>query len=237
MNSSQTLRQSTPEREGVMRASKWLKHQVLLDEGEMRTLFETLEPFEIFLVSEPVTEEGACIDKEEFLRLYSHYVQALKAGTLPDESRLRRAFSSIFSVTREALYAMKVGNNKFLIKAVRPVLQLQLHHFFVSSIDGKFHPMVLGKESITWGIQFSYPQLYQDPVTQDFAKVREGEEFPNTALYQKLARWLRRNTTPTPFVFQGKRSNEPIRLGKQCFSWINQHAGLQEHGVTVMADL
>lgn len=227
------LRVSSPAQEGTMRASKWLKHQLLLDVEEMRALFKELLPFEIFVVSEPVTQEEAYIDKEEFLRLYGEYVQALKVGAFPDESGLRRAFSSIFTVSRDLLYTMEVGKGKFLVKTLKPVIQLQLHHFFVSPTDGKFHPMVLSPESISWGIQFSYPQLYQDPHTQEFAKVTDSEEFPNTALYKRLAKWLRTHTAPTPFVFQGKKSNEPIRLGKQCFAWIDKHPGLQKQNIKV----
>ncbi len=233
MSSAHLLRISNPANEGVMRASKWLKHQVLLDAQEMRDLFAALAPFEIFVVSEPVTEQTMMVEKEEFLRAYEGYAETLKAGKLPDESGLRRYFSSIFTVTREALYAMEAGKERLLVKTLKPVLQLQLHHFFVSTIDGKFHPMVLGKDSITWGVQFSYPQLYQHPVTQEFAKVVDSPDFPNTALYQRLAKWLRTNTAPTPFIFQGKRSNEPIRLGRRCFAWIANHPGLVEHGVQI----
>jgi hypothetical protein len=227
------LKISTPAIEGVMRASKWLKHQVLLDEEEMRDLFRALEPFEIFVVSEPVSEEKMQIGHQEFLAKYAEYVGALKKGELPDEAPFRKYFSSVFTTSSDALYAMEVGKEKFLLKTIKPIIQLQGHHFFVSEIDGKFHPLVFGKESITWGIQFSYPQLYQDPTTQDFSQVKESEEFPNTALYKRLAKWLRAETVPTPFLFQGKRSNEPIRLGKKCFSWIGKHAGLNEKGVSV----
>lgn len=231
------VRISSPEKEGVMRASKWLKHQLLITEEEIRSLFEALSPFEIFVVSEPVTRETMCMKNEEFLTHFDEYIAALKAGQHPDEAGLRRIFSSVFTSSRKALYAMEVGRERYLIKPIKPVIQLQLHHFFVSTIDGKFHPMVLGKESITWGIQFSYPQIYQCPKTQDFAKVVLSDEFPNSALFHKLVKWTRAHTVPTPFLFQNKRSNEPIRLGKGCFPWIARHPGLKERGVTVHGSL
>ena len=227
------LRISSPEKEGVMRASKWLKHQLLVTEEEMRSLFEALSPFEIFVVSEPVVRETMRVKNEEFLECFDAYIAALKAGRHPDETALRRIFSTVFTSSRDALYAMEVGRERYLIKPIKPVIQLQLHHFFVSTIDGKFHPMVLGKESITWGIQFSYPQIYQCPKTQDFAKVVLSDQFPNSALFHKLVKWTRLHTQPTPFVFQGKKSNEPIRLGKGCFDWIGRHPGLKERGVSI----
>ena len=43
-----TLRVSSPSKEGVYQASKWLKHQALLDPEEMRDLLDALGPFWIF---------------------------------------------------------------------------------------------------------------------------------------------------------------------------------------------
>ncbi|MBI2742673.1 MAG: hypothetical protein HYX48_02000 [Chlamydiales bacterium] len=224
---------SSPEKQGVMRVSKALKHQVLLDETEMRDLFSALSPFEIFRVSDPVVAEQMLIEHEGFLERYAEYIRSLKEGALPDETSLRPYFSSAFTVSREALYAMPVGKERYLIKTIKPVIQLQLHRFFVSAIDGRFHSMVLGKDSITWGIQFSYPQIYQDPQTHAYAKVVDSTEFPNTALFHKLVKWLRANTLPTPFVFQGKRTNAPIRMGRACLPWISQHPGLNAHDIQI----
>lgn len=226
-----SVRLSHPTQEGVLRVSKWLKHQMLLDLQEMEQLFKALEPFYIFNVSEAVKQENAQIEKGLFLEKYGAYVDALKAGLFPEESSCKRIFSSVFTKTPDILYAMPVGQEKFLIKPVRPVIQLQLHHFFVSSIDGMFHPMVLGKESITWGLQLSYPQIYQDPKGHNFSKVIDSSDFPNTALFTTLAKWIRTYTVPTPFVFAGKKTNVPFRLGKGCFSWIAHHPGLITRGV------
>lgn len=220
------LRSSKPDIEGVLRVSKSLKHQVLLDEEEMRSLLDALDPVLIYAVSEAVDSKSGFIEQAHFLQKYAQYVECLKNGVFPEERPLRRFFSSIFTTTPDLLYAMEVGHEKFLIKALKPIIQLQGHHFFVSSIDGVFHPMVLGEESITWGIQFSYPQIYQSPKQHDYAKVVDSSDFPNTALFNRLVKWLRQHTLPTPFIFDGKQTNVPIRLGKQCFPWINKHPGL-----------
>ena len=226
-----SVRFSTPQAEGKLHVSKWLKYQALLDVSEMEDLFAHLEPFFIFLVSEAIEENKGCIEKAEFLHHYKLYIDAMKRGELLPESALRRYFSSIFTTTPDLLYAMPVAGGKYLIKALKPVLQLQLHHFFASKVDGKFHPMVLSDESITWGIQFSYPQIYQDPKTGEITKVASTPEFPNSFLFMKLVKWMRANTVPTPFIFQGVRTNSPIRIGKQCFDWIERHPGLISRGI------
>lgn len=227
-----SLRLSSPQKEGEMRVSKWLKHQVLLDADEMRALFSALAHFSIFVVSEPGKLETLSLSHDEFLQKYEEYLEALKTGG--DLTRFRRYFSSIFTVTPEVLYAMECGKERVLIKPIKPVVQLQAHQFFVSEIDGKFHSMVLGQESVSWGVQFSYPQIYQHPESHEFSKVTDTPEFPNTALYLQLARWLRQNTLPTPFLHRGVRTNVPIRLGKRCFSWINQHPQLPSKRLEVV---
>ncbi len=225
---------STPEIEGRLQVSKWLKYQVLLDVDEMEDLLSALDPFSIYVVSEPVEEQKSCLEKSDFLNAYALYIAALKEGRTIDERPLRPYFSSIFSTSSSLLYALRLSPQKVLIKPLKPVLQLQLHHFFASELDGKFYPMALSDASTSWGIQFSYPQLYQDPKTQEIKKVTSTPDFPNTALFIKLVKWIRAHTMPTPFLFQGKKSYSPIRIGKQCLDWIENHPGLSERGIKVV---
>jgi len=232
------LRISTPREEGVMEVSKALKFQVLLDEHEMAELLHSLEPFEIFIVSQVVGLDHGRLGKEQFLKAYQSYSSALKEGALPEEKTLRPIFSSLWTKTVDVLYAARVGEDKFLIKALKPIVQLQLHHLSYSPVDDKFHPMVQGRDSITWGLQFSYPQIFQHPKTKEFSKVLNTPEFPNSVLFLALGRWLRQNTLPTPLITGGdleNRVNLPVRLGKHCFPWINRHPRLVEKGFRVLS--
>lgn len=226
------LRISSPEQEGVLQASKWLHWQVLLDEREMAALLEELGSFSIHIVSTLVPQPHGLVSKEEFLREYKLYVNALKNGHEPNEKQCRPFFSSIFTKDKEALYAMETGG-RYLIKPLLPVVQLQLHHVFLSSVDGKFYPMVHSADSITWGIQFSYPQIFQDPSTGAFGKVDAGPRFPNTPLFAEIAKWMRKHTLPTPFVVNGQKVNLPIRLGKSCWEWIVHHPHLLRKNIGV----
>ena len=226
-----TLRLSTPDREGILRVSKSLKYQVLLDDREMKDFLEYLEPFHIYIVSEMTDNRETPLSL--FLERYSSYIQTLKRGDIPDEKMLKPYFSSIFTASNDILYAMEVKPSRFLIKAIRPVIQLQAHQFFFSRVDEKFHPMVLGKESVTWGIQFSYPQVFQHPQTHLFSKIDQSLEFPNTALFLRLVHWMRRHTAPTPFLKGDKPTYVPIRIGKQCFPWISMHPQLSAQQLAI----
>jgi hypothetical protein len=96
-----------------------------------------------------------------------------------------------------------------------------------SPLDGVFRPMVLSSSSIFWGLQFSFPQVYQHPKTGEFFEV---EEF---GLFELVRKWSREFTVATPMIVEGKRTNIPIRLGKRCFSWINTHPQLQMKGLSI----
>lgn len=201
-------------------ASKWQKSPLLIDVDEMRALLAALGQFWIVQISGVIPIGQEIIAHETFLEVYYHYIHALKKGENAADPRVRLYFSTVFTTFLEALYAVQVNEKHYLVKVQQPVLQLQAHRFDYSSVDGTFRSMVMGTNAIPWGIQFSYPHLYQDENLQVLT-VREGVQFPNTVLFKRLQQWVRANTIATPFEVEGKRINVPIRLGKQCLSWIN----------------
>jgi len=225
------IRISSPKTEGILQVSKWTKVQVLLDGDEMQNLLESLGDIYFVSVSDPIKAEQAVISSSDFLQKYTEYIYLLKQGQVPPPEEFRRFFSCALSSTLNCFYAITAGIEKCLVKPIRPVIQLQAHHFFYSELDGKFHPMVLSPESISWGLQASYPQLFQDPRTRQITKVIDSPDFPNTALFSKLLRWMRNFTLPTPFQIKGTRTNSPIRIGKQSLAWIKSHPQLKQKGI------
>lgn len=214
-------------------ASKWLKYPILLDLSEMELLLQDLGEFWIFQTSivTPINQE--ILSRQDFLTAYQSYVESLKKGMMPDLQALRPPFSSVLSRTSEALYAVPISEHEQLVKICKPVIQLQPHQFAYSPVDGKFHSMVWGSESITWGIQFSYPQLYQDEELQVF-KVDDSPRFPNTSLFRLLQKWIRYHTIATPFLVNSRQINVPIRIGKDCLKWIHTHPQLKSKGLEIL---
>lgn len=230
ISASFPIRISTPKVEGILQVSKWIKAQVFLNAEEMEELIATLKPLFFVVVSEPVKADDAIISPETFLAKYAEYVALLECGKVPPADEFRRFFSCAMSSSLNCFYAIATGSEKFLIKPIEPVVQLQAHHFFYSTLDRKFHPMVLSEESISWGLQFSYPQLSQDIKTRQIIKT---SAFPNTALFSKLMKWLRSSTLPTPFEVNEVRVNSPIRVGKKSLAWIKSHPQLKQKGIQV----
>lgn len=216
----------------ALQASKWLKLPVLVDENEMAALLAALGEYWMFTIGGVIPQGSGCLSQQEFLHAYQEYVQLLKKGKKPEDRAFKRIFSSVFTCSLDALYTVPLPNQQQLIKIDKPVVQLQMHRFDYSSIDGKFRSMVLGPDSISWGIQFSYPQLYQDEQMQ-IKQVKDEKEFPNTSLFRRLQQWVRHHTIATPFLVDHQLTNVPIRLGKQCLAWINHHPQLAAKGLQV----
>ncbi len=217
----------------VLHASKWLQHPVLLEVEEMRALLTELGQFGIYNTDRISLLGDEKMPPEEFLEAYTYYVGELKAGRLPEDRYYRLAFSAALSASDQVFHVRPVEGGRQLLKAVRPVVQMQPHTFDYFPADNKFRSMVFGKQAVVWGIQFSYPQVYQDPYTRAFIDVAKSRE-PNTELFRRLQLWLRRETLATPFLLGGERRNAPIRIGRQVLPWIARHPQLAAKGMGVL---
>lgn len=217
-----------------LHVSKWLTCSVLLETQELQRLIAELPLFWIFSVGKLLGPEQGEISSSEFLEAYDAYMQSIKRGSLLPETAFQASFSTVWTCSLEALYAVYIDEEHKLIKPCRPVIQLQHHKMSYSKDDKKFRSMVFGVESIYWGLQFSYPQLYQDPQSLKVETVRESEAFPNTYLFHALQRWMRRHTIPTPFLVGEQIVNTPMRIGRECLPWIHHHPQLVQKDLRVV---
>lgn len=222
-----------PNRNPPLRATKWLQLHVLLDSDEMQQLLNALAPVHICVTGRILQRGVGALPIAEFLTCYQQYIEKLKIGCLLDEAHYRTAFSSLWTRALDQLSVLAVGDHEQLIRPSYPVVQLRPHRFSYSAFDGQFRSMVLGPESISWGIQFSYPQVMQNPETQEMERVSDSDAFPNTALFRALQRWIRHHTRPTPFIVNGQCVHVPMRLGYTCLKWIGRHPQLQSNALTV----
>lgn len=216
-----------------MQASKWIPIQMLVDDEEIKDLFNQLGNFDIYSCGCLLQKGEGKITHQAFLESYHSYLSALKEGKIPQESAYAPAFSSILTASSDCIYAQHIHNDRTMLRASKPIIQLQSHEMDYSSADNKFRSMVFGADCILWGIQFSYPQLYENPETHEVEKVFENPKYVNTELFRILQRWTRENTIPAPFMVNGAKINGPMRLGKQCLSWINSHPQLKKKGILI----
>jgi hypothetical protein len=231
-----TLQYIQPKDAAEFLASKWLHFPFLVETDELKHLFDTWGNFSIFSCMGMQEKGKNSISCDAFLDTYSSYISALKHGTPLQDAAVRFAFTSLMTQKEDAIQAIEVQQTKEIIRAKKPIIQSQLHRFDYSDVDGKFRSMVFGNNTISWGLQFSYPQLYQDPLTRTIYNALDEKLFPNAHLFQKLKSWIRAETIPTPFLVQGKKTHCPIRIGKKCLSWIHKHPELHRRGIEVHHD-
>lgn len=229
------IRQSTLACEGALMVSKWLYFHVLLDYSEMAALLNHLGDALFYQIDRVVPSSGGVISYQDFLENYQIYIQCLKDGKIPEDGFTRKTFQAALSATSEAFYQISLQDDKRIIKARLPVIMLQDHQMHFSKIDGKFRSKVLTREGFSWGVQLSYPQLFQNPKTFGLEKITDSPAFPNTRLFSLLRKWIRYETMPTRFILEdGKKIVSPVRLGKKSMEWIDRHAQLNALGMSVL---
>ncbi len=226
------LRVSTPAIEGPYEAAKWLKIQVLADASEIASLFQRLGAIELYLLGTPSPQEELCFSQESFLAAVQRWTDKLQRGEALSQADFRSTLACGMTLDRDCFWLQELQGERFLAKIKQPVVQIQAHFFTVAQEEKTFHSMVFGKESIFWGVQFSYPQIFMDPQSGDFKKV--DSSFINTKLFQEIRRWSRDETRATPFLLRDEKINVPIRLGKNCFSWISKHPQLAINNLGVV---
>ena len=219
---------------GILKASKYIKIQCLLSSEELRELFTLLGELLLIYNHSPASLKEAILSAEDLFYFYEEYITAVKQEQGINFKPFGKKFSFLMTQDRDAIFAAPIEEDRYLIHSTRPIIQCQHHQFFVSGLDGEYHSMVLSPESISWGLQFSYPQLYQDPVTLEIQKVMDRVSFPNTEIFHKLQRFIREKTLPTGFEFMGQKKYVPFRIGKECLPWIGRHPQLKARGLTVI---
>ena len=144
----------------TFQASKWITVPLLCEADEMRALFEHLHDLVIVEISGLSSEGEEVVSREQFLTDYAAYVQKLKAGLQPDPSEVQAQFTKGLSASLDHFLKVKTDATHQLMRIVKPVIQLQPHWFSYSREEGKFRTTIFNLSSVTWGVQFSYPQLF-----------------------------------------------------------------------------
>jgi hypothetical protein len=229
-----TPRISTVAVEGRFQAAKWLKVQALLDAPELADLFALAPSAQLYRLSGMFTAHETVLAPQDFCAVYGRWIERLKRGEPLDEVAMRPFAALGWSTSENEVWLQEVpkasSSSLYLVKPSAPFIQIQIHWMHHSSVDGEFRPMVMSSDSIFWGLQFSFPQVYQDPKTLELLEVGGGT---HSALFTELRRWMREHTVATPMWAHGAKTNLPIRIGKTCFAWIDSHPQLKSKGLAV----
>ncbi len=211
-----------------MHCSKWLKHAALLESSALRDLLAEMGPLFFLPASGIVLEDSWRTSQDDFLARYDSYIESLLVTKAFPSAETRRFFSLMLSPSLDDFYAIKTGEGRFALKACKPVIQVQLYHAFISSFDHQIHSMALSPGSFAFGLQISYPQIYEDPKTHQFSKVLTSEEFASSLPFKKMVQWFRKNTKPAVLFIDQQRVCAPFRVGKEGRDFVGLHVELQK---------
>lgn len=223
------LKISDPVKEGVYQGSKWLKIQALIDADEMQQMFASLGDFWIFSLNGIFN--GDPISREDFLQNYTKIINTLKEGNLPSKELLKNNFACVIAENLQSLWLQKVGEQKFILKMSEPCVILQSHYFTYSNEDKTVRPMSMGENSIFWGFQILFPQIYQDPKSGDFVDIGPS------LFFKTMQRFLRNASKPVVFKIGGQKINTSMRLGCNCYSWIGNHPQLKQQNIQIFSSI
>lgn len=219
-----SLQKSTIQAEGEYKCSKWQTLAILFSKEELESLLSSLGECFFLPVAEPVIEGEECVSGNKIIKLYEEYLSWIRKTEELPPAEVRRFFSLGLTSSLDDVYVVPVGKDKVFVRPKRPIIQLQLYRCYLAP-DGVFHPMILHPDSFSFGLQFAYPQIYEDPKTHQFHKVFLEEGFSNTQLYKKVVAWSRENTKPFNLQEGGVA---PFRLGKKEENPLSYHLGLQK---------
>lgn len=190
-------------------ASKWLHTAALLE-----NLDELLSFGKLFALK----GENLSLEPVTSISSYPPFIEAWKRG----ENAALNDFAFAFTLDEEALYALETPHG-YQIKPRKAVVEISTHYLNIS--DGEVRSNVYGPETLSWGIQFGFPQLHMTEES-DMIKHLEAENYP---LYKKIQTYLRDTTIPAKF---GDLQSS-VRLSKTALPWVNQHPWLKERNLIV----
>lgn len=200
--------------------SKWQKIQVLLDPVELKALLQYLSPIFILNTSGVIPREKISIQVDEFVRIYEQYIAILQGKI----SREKISLSYALSQRLENFCMVQPSSNKYICRMIQPDVQIQTYSLLLDEF-GKPLSQVFSTDATSFGLQLSYPAIFQDALTgQVFSTTKNT--FAGWKLFSAIRNWIRSHTFPLPLHFKEKNSRLPIRLGPLAGTWITSHIDL-----------
>jgi hypothetical protein len=229
---SLNLKISHPKIEGPFQASKWLYQRVLLTSAEIKNLFDLLGPPFFFFLSKKGEQQDLVCSLDQFLSSYESYLTSLKF----DEKRVdKRDFFLAISKNLDPFYLMALNEQECVIKFKRPVILVELFSFHYLKNQDKFIEGAHLENEIRFGLQFSFPQFYQDFFTRKAIEHYKDQGCENTLYFKSLQRALREISEPLhlrhPF---GKKQRVSYRIGLGCKELIETHQDIKRQNIEIL---
>lgn len=197
--------------------SKWQKMQVLLDPIELENLLHHLSPLFLLNISEVVPYEKISLSIETLVNTYQKYIDIVR-GKIPKQ---KINLTCAVSQRTDPFRVLAVTANQYICRSLQPEVHLQTYEFLLDA-RGKILPQVFSQDAISWGLQFAYPAIFQDPYSMEVFQATRAS-FLGWKMFSAIRHWIRIHSAPLPIEIQGKIVYLPVRIGKKAATWIQEH--------------
>src|SRR3990167_332399 len=107
---------SSPEKEGILGCSKWLRHAVLFDEMEFQSFLKQLGTCFFVPATGVMTKNSWNISVEDLIVRYREYLSSLRQKEQLPSQEMRHFFSLFLYSSLDDFYAISLPQERFVIK-------------------------------------------------------------------------------------------------------------------------
>ncbi len=228
------LKTSTLQEEGSYRASKWLSFYCLFSDLELQSIIEKLEVLRVFNLSQVGNEKKLSLDKLDFFNFYKNYLEAMRLDQKEVLGEISKAMNLGVCFELEDYYKLSVGDNRFIIKNKAPIIQIHPFSFRYDRILHKFFDQAKSSDAIFFGLEFKFPQIYQDPKTSKVIEVyKEGIDI-NAKKFKILRRFIKDSSRPARFLIDGEKKVATFRVGLESKKIAKEQLSLKDNQIQFM---
>ncbi|MDN3504413.1 MAG: hypothetical protein P0S95_02420 [Rhabdochlamydiaceae bacterium] len=194
----------------LLQASRYLTHSVLLSVNDLAHIIDLLG-CQVCNISKVVENFDY---KNQLLQVYQNYLEDfnLNQVALP---KYRANLSCAFTLDSNCLNTQILSDNRLIIRPTLPIIQVGLFTFAMSS-DGKVLSGSLGDSTRSFGLQFSFPAIFRDPLS---GKNCNGlKDSINAPAWKLLTKWIRNHSR----LLKIKRDHEMIASNLRAANSMDQ---------------
>ncbi len=213
----------------VLQASKWLEIPMLLTPDDFLKMLVFLEGTILSPLGNLVNENELCIDPLELSKVYANVCQLAFENKLISRDLIKKLSLRIIC-KKENLIACELAQGRFIVHEQVPAIKMQALFLNYSKEENKIRSRVLGANQIFWGVELSFPQIYQDPLT--FKMKDSWNITEESKLFKSLQKWAREHTKPSKFQFDKVSQSTAFRRSKSLD--IETYPALALHKICVI---
>ena len=224
---------STLNKEGAFKTSKHQRVQVFLSKDEFLDLLESLGEFYIVEHSKVLSCNAKTLSNEELISRYQKYLDAIYKEEVSRDVLM--SLSLAISGDCSSFYKIELPDQRCMVKQKMPALLLQPFSFHFDRENQEVFTGVHTEERIYFGVEISYPTIFQEPHSLETRFLLKEKDNQNTKIYKELTRRIRKMTVPTQLQINEKKKAFSFKIGVKQLLFAAKHPKLKKENLKLMS--